>query len=486
MKAAAWAAAALLASLPALAAEARPGLAPCRLSGVEHQALCGSVRRPLDPAVPAGVQIDIHFAVLPALARNRHADPVFVFAGGPGQSAIDVAGLMGRTLARLNNRRDIVLVDQRGTGRSAPLRCTEPAPTDPIARWAGSAAQVGRLAECRSVLQALPHGRLGHYTTWIASQDADAVRVALGAAQINAVGASYGTRAALDYQRQFPQAVRRAVLDGVAPPDMVLPSAFSSDSEAALEAVFAACAADAACSARQPDLRDSVQRLLAGLPQRVELHHPITGRREALTLTRDIALSWLRVPLYAPALASALPLALADAVEGRFDALAALAATLSAGRGARLAEGLHFSVVCAEDLPRPDAALQPPGPLFGDAFATLYRRVCAEWPRGAVPDAFYFLPPAGQATLLLSGGADPATPPRHGERVARQLGAKAKHLVVPNAGHGVMALPCLRDVLFRFVDAADDTAALAVDAGCAAALPRPPVLAPLAASGAAR
>src|SRR5262245_32457958 len=98
-------------------------LQPCRLKGVSHEALCASVRRPLDPARPDGVSIDVHFAVLPALAQRKLPDPVFFFAGGPGQSAIELAGPIAAQLGRLNNRRDLVFIDQRGTGRSAPLRC---------------------------------------------------------------------------------------------------------------------------------------------------------------------------------------------------------------------------------------------------------------------------------------------------------------------------------------------------------------------------
>ena len=85
------------------------------------------------------------------------------------------------------------------------------------------------------------------------------------------------------------------------------------------------------------------------------------------------------------------------------------------------------------------------------------------------------------ATLVLSGGADPATPPRHGERVTRALGAKARHVVVPAAGHGVMGLGCLRDAVFRFIDADGDDEALRVDAECARGIPRPPAFLPVAA-----
>jgi len=146
-------------------------------------------------------------------------------------------------------------------------------------------------------------------------------------------------------------------------------------------------------------------------------------------------------------------------------------------RGLQVAAGMHFAVVCAEDFPRIDAAADKPGGDFGDTFAALYREVCATWPRGEVPAAFYTVPAVASATLLLSGGLDPVTPPRHGERVSKALGTKARHVVVPNAGHGVMALGCMRDVLFRFVDAAGDDEALKVDAACATGIPRPPMFA---------
>jgi pimeloyl-ACP methyl ester carboxylesterase len=283
--------------------------------------------------------------------------------------------------------------------------------------------------------------------------------------------------------RQYPQAVRRAVIDGVAPPDMVLPAAFSTDNQAALDAVFAACAADKACSARYPALRADWHALLATLPREIGVAHPVTGELQRLTLSRDTLLGLVRTPLYLPALASVLPLAVTEAARGRFEPLVGLATALSGGRSGALAEGMHFSVVCAEDAPRLAQATDRPGADFGDAFADIYRRACASWPRGEVPAAFYTLPPAPAATLVLSGGADPVTPPRHGERVTQALGPKARHVVVAQAGHGVMGLRCLRDALFRFIDADDDGAALQVDADCARALPRPPAFVPITAQG---
>ena len=471
----ALAAAVLGAVAPAQAAETRPGLKPCRLQGVTHDAYCGVLRRPLDPAQPQGVQIDLHYAVLPALARNRKPDPVLFFAGGPGQSAMALAGQASRMLARLGNRRDVVLIDQRGTGKSAPLFCEETRPDTPLGVALDNQRQAVRLQACAAQLQKLPHGDLRHYTTWVAMQDADAVRQALGAPKVNLMGGSYGTRAALDYMRQFPQAVRRAVIDGVAPPDMVLPASFSTDNQAALEQVFKACETDAVCHKNHPGLRTGWQALLASLPREVTVANPLTGRPENLVLTRDGLLNLARLPMYAPVMASALPQALGDATAGRFEPLLGLTMALmgGGGRAMRMAEGMHFSVVCAEDVPRLAQASDAPGADFGDSFAQQYRRICEGWPRGEVPAAFYTVPAASAATLVLSGGADPVTPPRHGERVRSQLGAKARHVVVPNAGHGVIGLGCMRDVLFRFIDAETDEAALKVDTACAEQIPRP-------------
>ncbi len=483
-----WVLAMVLASTlhtPATAAEARSGLKPCRIAGVEHGALCGSLRRALNPAEPGGTTIDVHYAVLPALARNPKPDPVFFFAGGPGQSALELAGTVSRLLSRLGNRRDLVLIDQRGTGQSAPLRCELAPPSTPLSEAVDLARQLQRYGQCLQQLQALPHGDLRHYTTWVAMQDADAVRQALGAEQINLVGVSYGTRAVLEYQRQFPHATRRAVLDGVAPPDMVLPASFSADSQAALDGVFAACEVEAACKARFPTLRADWQLLLNSLPRGFAVTHPLTGVTERLTLGRDALLSMVRSPLYVPALASAVPAALHEAAAGRLEPLAALAASMGGGGGRRsgqLYEGMHFSVVCSEDMPRLGQSTEQPGADFGRGFAQHYGRVCSSWPQGPVPAAFYTLPPARHATLVLSGGADPATPPRHGQRVAQALGAMARHQVVAQAGHGVMSLPCMRDVLYRFIDADTDAEALQVDTRCAAGVPRPPAFTPIGAA----
>jgi pimeloyl-ACP methyl ester carboxylesterase len=463
---------------------AGPALTPCALRGVAHPVLCGRLQRPLNPAEPGGRQIDLHYAVLPALARQKKPDPVFFFAGGPGQSAIALAGTINRLLARFANRRDIVLIDQRGTGRSAPLRCPgDDDPTRPLAQQLDNAAAERALHDCRESLQRLPHGDLRQFSTPVAMQDAEAVRQALGAARVNLVGMSYGTRAALEYLRQFPHAVRRVVLDGVVAPDAPLPQAMAADGEAALGALLAWCEADAECHAAHPALGAHWRQLRETLrkegPRRVTLTHPLTGRTETVTLTAQTLAGLVRSPLYSPVLASGLPLAIEQAAAGQregWDALVGLASAMGGGRGGELAMGMHLSVICSEDGPAEGAAADPANVAdAADSLASLYAHLCARWPRAQVPAAFHQVPASAAPVLLLSGGLDPATPPRHAERVARALGPQAHAVVVPQAGHGVLTLACVRELAFRFVDADDDAVWPQPDAGCAQAVPRPPV-----------
>ncbi len=451
-------------------------LIACRQPGLPNEVQCGQLQRPLNPLDPQSPAITVHYVVLPALTRHKQADPLFILAGGPGQSAIDLAPTLAGLYRRLNQQRDIVLVDQRGTGRSAPLVCKEPG-RQALASQA-LATQVKQVLQCRDELAQQAPWRtldgLRWFTTTLAVQDMDAVRQQLGAPQVNLIGASYGTRVALEWLRLFPRTVRRAVLDGVAPPDMVLPESSGPDGEAAFEALLNSCEADAACTQRHPTLRDSWERLWRSVPRTISANHPQDGRRETFLLTPDLLAAWVRGPLYVPSLASALPAALSAAGQDRWEGLLGLNAVLSAqqSNGGGVALGMHFAVVCAEDPPRITRS-SPAG--WNDSARQLYAQVCAQWPRGHVPSDFTQIPTSPARVLLLSGGIDPITPPRHGERVAQALGPLARHLVVPGAGHGLMGVGCLSQVITQFIRSTDSVAALAVDTRCALDIPRPPM-----------
>jgi pimeloyl-ACP methyl ester carboxylesterase len=463
-------------------AQAQVTLTPCRVPGVAQEVRCGVVQRPLDATRPKGAQIDVHYVVQPAVARRKREDAVFFIAGGPGQSAIDVMPHVLPLFARLNQRRDIVFVDQRGTGRSAPLRC-DPPPTSTLVAWARGSDPEHALSDalaCLQQLQSLPWvthpSDIGQFTTTQAMQDLNAVREQLGAKTINLVAASYGTRAALDYQRQFPSTVRSMVLDGVVPPQMALHASSSLDAQAALDALWAACDAQPACHKRHGNLRATWQQLLQSLPKDELVNDPHTGHSEVLTITRDMVLAAVRAPLYVPALAAALPQAVRDAAAGRWEGLVTLASTAAprppGQRKPALYAGMHLTVVCAEDVKRSTTTAINPGADFGHALSQRYAAICPHWPTADVPPAFDRLQPSKAPVLLLSGGIDPVTPPRHAQQVAKALGDQVTQVVVPQVGHGLMSLPCVPDLVFRYVDTPDGQTPR-VDGSCLQSIPRP-------------
>jgi pimeloyl-ACP methyl ester carboxylesterase len=261
---------------------------------------------------------------------------------------------------------------------------------------------------------------------------------------------------------------------------MALPDSSGDDGEAALESMFKACEQEAACAKKHPDLRQRWNRLWKSLPQTTTLDHPVDGRRETLSVTPEMLASWVRGPLYVPSLASGLPAALSAASEGRWEGLAGLNAVLSARQGLNgVALGMHFSVVCSEDQPRVSKAPPASADLqWNQGGRQLYAQVCADWPQGDVSPDFVKIAPGKVPVLILSGGLDPITPPRHGQRVAEALGPMARHWVVPNAGHGLMGIGCMGDLILQFINAEDDASALAVNGRCAMNIPRPPMFEP--------
>ena len=450
-------------------------LSRCRLPGVDAAVLCGTHEVWEDRDAKAGRRITLHVAVIPARLRAKDPDPIVVLAGGPGQGAIALAPQVMPLFSRLNDSRDIVLLDQRGTGFSHPLDC-EDDDDSPLQSLFEDAIPEKAVRRCLESLDADPR----QYTTVVAVADLDEVRAALGYDKVNLWGGSYGTRMGLEYIRRHPQHVRSAVLDGVAPAGMKLPLSFVADGGAALERLLEACAAEALCRRSYPDLRETIARLrgqLARLPARVAIHDPRTGERQAITVNENVFLSGLFRPLYVPELASLLPYGVTAAASGDFDPLLAQNLEFADDVAENLSLGMHLSVVCTEDIPRitrEDFAAVSRS-FFGHALVDDFIRACGIWPRGRVPDEFYAPVRADTPVLILSGGIDPATPPRHGALVARTL-PNARHLVAPQLGHGVSLHGCAPRLIDSFVRKAS---AAELDPSCLERIPRPLFVLPL-------
>jgi pimeloyl-ACP methyl ester carboxylesterase len=444
-------------------------LQPCTSEEGPTGAYCGSLAVWEDRAAGKGRRIDLRMVVFPALRRDPKPDPLFVFAGGPGQGAAKMALTLGTLFRRFQKDRDIVLVDQRGTGGSHPLNCRAPeGDSDDLSKLGDDPTQLYR--DCLQRYDADPK----LYTTSIAMDDIEEVRRHLGYGPINLWGASYGTRAALVYLRQYPDAVRSAVLDGVAPPGMALPLYFPRDGQRALDLAFEACWREAACHAAFPDLRakfEAVLKRLAANPK-VKLTHPRTGMRSEVVLSRATAAAILMGALYSPATAALLPRVIADAAAGDYGGLLGLA---SAGEamGEGISEGMHLSVVCAEDFPRIQAAeigRVTANTFLGEEMIRNRMKACAFWPAKPPGEEFYRTVVSDKPVLLLSGELDPVTPPGWAAEGAGGL-KNSRQIVVPGAGHGVSSLGCVSKLMGQFLE--EGTAAN-LNAECVKTQRRPP------------
>lgn len=451
------------------AAGPRIALSPCRLKGSGIPAQCGTLRVPEDRAHPQGRHIDLRVAVIPALARDPAPDPLFLLAGGPGQAATEAFGPLLGAFERVRRTRDLVLVDQRGTGSSNPLNCDVVPPDATLAqRLQFNTLDEARFKQCLRGYDADPR----FYTTAIAMQDLDDVRAALGYAQINLWGGSYGTRAALVYLRDHARTARSAILDGVAPPQLILPLNFAEDAQRSLDLLFSQCEANAACAKTFPQLSQRFTRLLARLesnPEKAKVQDPRTGQVTEVTIRRGMFASGLQNILYQQDLASLVPLIIDRASAGEFGPFVAAIASFEQTRG--LSTGMTFSVACSEDLrgvTEAEAKEAAKGTFLGPFIAEGFLRICSFWPRGEAPPRAPIHSDA--PVLLFSGELDPATPPRWADIAAETL-PNSRKFVVPGVGHGTLAEGCVPRLIDQFLQKPDPAA---LDASCLAPLKRPP------------
>ena len=428
-------------------------LTECRLQGFAQAAQCGELAVPENRDLPGGRTIRIFAAVLPANTLTPKEDPLLILAGGPGQAASSLAPFAGR-LTEIRRTRDIVLIDQRGTGRSSPLECPAFKPRDDDAF---EVDPLPRARACAAELKAAGVDAAQYTTTaWIA--DLEAMRTALGYARWNLWGGSYGTRVAQEYVRRHPARVRTLILDGVAPMDMIVTLDVWRTREAALAAIYAHCAASERCKAAHPDLGDTLGKIGTAVGadgREATLVDPRTGASRTERITFDLVLSALQPLTYAPETAVLLPEMLTLAAQGQFGALLAAHVAASGELSDKLNAALHFSVTCAEDVPRITAQSEARA-LANLPSATLARQaiaVCGVWPRGRMPADFAEPVTSTVPALLLSGGMDPVTPPAYGEAVAKGF-AVSRHIVAPGYGHIVSPHACAPRLLAAFVDRA--------------------------------
>jgi len=441
-------------------------LQPCKHEQGPTDGYCGTLDVFEDREAKAGRKIALKIIVFPALKRQAAKDPLFFLAGGPGQGAADIARLGRDLMRRIGADRDLVFVDQRGTGKSNPLEC-KPEKED---EDENERQMVERLRACAEQLKA--KADLTKYTTTIAMDDLEDVRRYLGYGKINLYGGSYGTRAAIVYARRYTSNTRAVILDGVAPTDMRLPLYMARDSQRALELLLRDCAADKLCNDRFPRLRERLDKLLSAPAKKIRYVHPRTGTVKEGEVKRLTLGGILFATLYSPKVASLVPLLIEKAEQGDFTGFFALGSAFDPGASS-IAQGMHFSVVCAEDASRiePGSIERETKNTFAGAEMAEWRlKVCEYWPKAKVEDEYFTNTPIDLPTLILSGELDPVTPPSWGEQTASAW-KNARHITVPATGHGAAGSGCVPKLMAQFLN--EGTAAN-LDTACVAAVKRPP------------
>jgi len=431
-------------------------LTECRIESAASAgsiaARCGlyTVRENRDD--PQSKELQLRVAVVPALSANAQGEPLFILSGGPGQAASDFYTSVSPVFARVRRERDIVILDQRGTGASNRLDCDFPDDADMALN---SAEQLRKNA--LACLAALP-GDPRFYTTSVAVRDLDEVRAALGHERLNLYGVSYGTRVAQHYARRFGPRVRTMILDGVVPPDVPLGPEVALENQRTLDRILERCSAEPGCKAAFPNVRSSFEALRGRLerePLHLTIPDPLNAEPVDLTFGALHLAAAVRLLTYSDESASVLPLLIHQAeVLRQPQALAAQYLMVKRATDVQFAYGMHFAVICSEDAPRwPESAAADEaaaGTYLGTTFMSSLRSVCGVWPRGTVDDDFGEPLKSDVPTLILSGGNDPATPQAYGEHV-RPGFANGRHLVLEGQGHGQLGTSCMPRVIAAFI-----------------------------------
>jgi pimeloyl-ACP methyl ester carboxylesterase len=327
-------------------------LSDCRISAGPGspgiKARCGTLMRPLNPEDPGGGDIELRVAIVAALNLSPEPDPLVPLAGGPGQGAIQFYSGYASAFEDVRRDRDILLLDQRGTGGSARMDC--PIEDDIVE---GQYSDEQTLEFTQSCLDQLPHDPR-YFTTSVAVTDLEALRQELGYPVLNLVGTSYGTRVAQHYARRYPDSTRSVILDGVVPPQLPLGPEIATEAQRALDEIFAHCAADSGCNERFPELDldfESVRAQLDNGPINVSLADPLSGHQVSLKFGRNELAAAVRLLAYQPHTMAILPLLIHEAANDNYAPLAAQFQMTVSALVDSLSLGMHNAVMCTEDLP---------------------------------------------------------------------------------------------------------------------------------------
>ena len=431
-------------------------IADCTIGSENYAARCGTFTVYEDRAASSGPVIALPIVVLPA--RHTEKRVIFWNPGGPGASATQfapliAAGLIAKELTQLREHYDIVLVDNRGIGGSRPQQCETSPPGHPEYYFLQLWPDV-LLKACRDRLAA--DANLSLYTSSLAADDLDDIRAALGYRKAVLDGASYGTFFYLTYIRQHPAHVESAILDGVAPPGLlIVPLEDAAGAQLAVDQLFEACAKDADCAVHFPRLAahfaELVHRFDAG-PISLSMPNPVTQRPQTVLLSKEVFADRLRQTLYASAAAAYVPYILERAYLQDYDPLSQMVDATTRGFAGVVGVGANLSTTCAEDIPfvtEDEVKRSSAGSFEGDLRVRAQQRACGIWNVKPVAATFNEPVRSNLPMLMVSGSDDPASPPKYAALALPYL-PNAKQVIVQGASH-VTQTPCTDRLKVDFV-----------------------------------
>lgn len=427
-------------------------LEPCFIgaegSGISTKAHCGKLAVPENRQQP-NQTINLNIAIIKSTSSEKLDDPLLLLAGGPGQGAVETFAGLVKGIKTMFPLRDIVMVDQRGTGDSNPLRCEiEPDDFEALSDMSSDAWKDWTV-DCHKSLNADTR----FYTTTDAIHDLEAVKEALGIKQWNLYGGSYGTRKALTYMKMFPDSIRAVVLDAVVPQEQALGVEHEANLRSTLTRIFHLCEKNEACQTAFGDAEQQMWKFLEKLkeePLRLRLQNPSSGEFEDMLMTRDYAVIALRMFAYSPETMGLIPLMVSLANHGQPETMAAQAFMMMENLNQGLNNALELSVSCAEDVPFMPKNTNTQDSLFGDNLFELMHARCELWDSVAVDSTFKEPVVSDIPTLLLSGEYDPVTPPKNAEQVMKTL-SHSQHLVAKGQGHIVGTRGCMPKIIAAFI-----------------------------------
>ena len=426
---------------------------------------CGNLIVPGDRARADSSSVSLAVAIIRSPNPAPAPDPILFLADGPGGGGLDWLTYFVTSAPDLRADRDIILLDQRGTGYSLPsLRCFEFDSLERAARARQlSLAQTQDLdlqtaAACHDRLAAAGV-QLSAYTTGAAAADIKDLRLALGYLEWNLYGLGYGSRLALTVLRDYPDGVRSVVLDSAQPPQVAGWETAAANANRAFNALFVACGLQPACNAAYPGLglkfAEAVDRLKA-TPVSVQVLDPLTGSPSPVLFTGQTLIAGVARALAdgRQGLVPYLPLAITQLDAGSAAMAEGFATSLSAGPDL-MHSGLWYSVQCHDEAPLNDRArIQADAnafPRFRDfILSDTTLAICPGWGAGQADSKESRPVRSDVPALVLAGEYDPLQPPVWSQLAASTLQHSIYYLL-PGVGHGASLQGCGQVLVVQFM-----------------------------------